>query len=279
MIDNAVWLGLQLLFVTVICLILFLALLLDYYCRRGAAAHDSNAAGEEATLPHEPLLSSSVLHRLQQRVVSLSTRACRAIALLSSTAVVANVLPSFATAAAAAASSAAATTSVTRKRSTSSTSSASSSPCSPQSPSSSPSSSPFPPASPIRLNLVSTDGIANCYRVVASLPLQHVVAFYLQRLHEKEKAALTAPLTASPAAGKEGEKGSGKRKGKHAGGGGGGGKGGLVVPASVSGLSVGGVVLRYQGRKLPLDATAEEAGLVDMAVIGQSPPHALRCSL
>ena len=43
----------------------------------------------------------------------------------------------------------------------------------------------------------------------------------------------------------------------------------VLLSSSVNGLAVDAVLLRYQGRRLPLTDTVEQLGLPDMAVIGQ----------
>ena len=256
------WLWLKLLLVPALCLVLFGLFLLEDACSRqqharlhAAAAADAlrdtaepHASSDEQ--PHAPPLPlSSLLHRVHQRALALASRLRRPFRALL------GIAP-------AAAEHVSRTR--TRKRSVSSTSSASSSSASsssfsPHSPSSSPSSSPYPALDPLRVNLHS-DGVAHCYRVVTSLSLSDVVSFYLQRCTEQHKSEDEQPRASPPA--KAADAKAGRR-------GAGASRQGLVVPSSVSGLAVSSVVVRYQGRKLPLDESLERLGIPDMAVLGQ----------
>ena len=152
-----------------------------------------------------------------------------------------------------------ATTPASRTRSASSASSSSSSSSSSSfSPRSSPSSSPFPSLDPIRLNLVSSDSIASCYRVSPTLLLRDVAAYYLRRLAGKAKLngvdGKGGGSTSSSSDTAVVKKTAART---------------VMMSSSVNGLAVDAVLLRYQGRRLPLSETVEQLCLPDMAVIGQ----------
>ena len=149
----------------------------------------------------------------------------------------------------------------TRSASSASSSSSSSS-LSSASPRSSPSSSPFPSLDPLRLNLVSSDSIASCYRVSPSLPLRDVAAYYLRRLSEKAKTS-AAEGKGADSVGFVADTTLVKKASART----------VMLSSSVNGLAVDAVLLRYQGRRLPLNETVEQLGLPDMAVIGQCAPY------
>ena len=265
--ELSLWLSLKLLLVPAVGLLLFCLCLLDGAHHRphrptpeggagavaaaaavGRALSQPLAASEdEPGVLHDSHRQPLPLHRLlHQRAVDLASRMRHHLTTLL------RIAP-------APAEDAMETT--TRKRSVSSTSSSSSSSSfSSTSPSCSPSSSPYPSVDPLRVNLHS-DGVAHCYRVVPTLSLSDVVSFYLQRCTAQDKHDADQPRTSPPP--KAADANASKR-------GGGAARQGLVVPSSVTGLGVSSVVVRYQGRKLPLGDSLERLGIPDMAVLGQS---------
>ena len=243
----------KLLFLPSLGLVVLCAFLLDdcyHHNHPTAASHAKRLHEGRGHRLHGGHADFTAVQRLRRRVRRVLSRIANCVLAFTSTKrPTAAITPASRTRSASSASSA-------------SSSSSSSSSCSP-SPRSSPSSSPFPSLDPIRLNLVSSDAIASCYRVSPAVPLREVTAYYLRRLAEKAKTSAvdgkggdgTTSLLTDTAIVKK----SSART--------------VMLSSSVNGLAVDAVLLRYQGRRLPLNESVEQLGLPDMAVIGQCTLH------